>query len=100
MAGQGTPASIGTWHGFRVSRLQLQPEIMTMLAPAPASPETVGMSRTALNRTDAHLKQRYIDTGRFPGTQLLVYRRGKVAHSSVQGLADVERKVAMRDDTI
>jgi len=71
-----------------------------MLAPAPASPETVGMSRSALDRIDAHLKQRYIDTGRFPGTQLMVYRRGKVAHSSVQGFSDVERKVAMRDDTI
>jgi CubicO group peptidase (beta-lactamase class C family) len=78
----------------------LQPEIMTMLAPAPASPETVGMSRSALDRIDAHLKQRYIESGRFPGTQLLVYRRGKIAHSSMQGLADVERKVAMRDDTI
>src|SRR5450631_3977200 len=73
---------------------------MTMLAPAPASPETVGMSKAALERIDAHLKQRYIESGRFPGTALLVYRRGKVAHSSVQGLADVERKVPMRDDTI
>src|SRR5690242_21307711 len=71
-----------------------------MLAPSPASPESVGMSTSALARIDAHLKQRYIESGRFPGTQLLVYRRGKVAHSSVQGLADVERKVAMRDDTI
>jgi len=71
-----------------------------MLAPTPASPESVGMSKAALDRIDVLLKQRYIDSGRFPGTQLLVYRRGKVAHSSVQGLADVERKVAMRDDTI
>ena len=71
-----------------------------MLAPAVTSPETVGMSRTALERIDAHLKQRYIESGRFPGAQLLVYRRGMVAHSSVQGLADVERKVAMRNDTI
>jgi CubicO group peptidase (beta-lactamase class C family) len=77
-----------------------KPEMMTMLAPTPASPESVGMSKAALDRIDAHLKQRYIDTGRFPGAQLLVYRRGKVAHSSVQGLADIERKVAMRDDTI
>jgi len=71
-----------------------------MLAPTPASPESVGMSKAALDRIDAHLKQRYIDAGRFPGAQLLVYRRGKVAHASVQGLADVERKVPMRDDTI
>jgi CubicO group peptidase (beta-lactamase class C family) len=71
-----------------------------MLAPAPASPESAGMSKAGLDRTEAHLKSRYIDAGRFPGTQLLVYRRGKVVHSAVQGLADVERKVPVKDDTI
>src|SRR6476659_1256392 len=71
-----------------------------MLAPTPASPESVGMSKAALDRVDANLKNRYIDAGRFPGTHLLVYRRGKVAHSSVQGFADLERKVQVKDDTI
>jgi len=71
-----------------------------MLAPAPASPESAGMSKMALDRVENHLKQRYIDAGRFPGTQLLVYRRGKIVHSAVQGFADLERKVPVRDDTI
>ncbi|WP_319797046.1 serine hydrolase domain-containing protein [Nitrobacter sp.] len=71
-----------------------------MPAFAPASPEAAGMSRAALDRIDDHLKRRYIDAGRFPGTQLVVSRRGHIAHSSVQGLADVERKVALNDDTI
>jgi len=71
-----------------------------MLAPTPASPESAGMSKAAFDRLEAHLKNRYIDAGRFPGTQLLVYRRGKVVHSAVQGFADVERKVPVRDDTI
>ncbi|MGY3422860.1 CubicO group peptidase (beta-lactamase class C family) [Bradyrhizobium sp. F1.13.4] len=71
-----------------------------MLAPTPASPESLGMSKAALDRVDAHLKSRYIDAGRFPGTHLLVYRRGKIAHSSVQGFADVERKLPVKDDTI
>lgn len=71
-----------------------------MLAPTPASPESAGMSKAGLDRTEAHLKSRYIDAGRFPGTQLLVYRRGKVVHSAVQGFADVERKVPLKDDTI
>lgn len=71
-----------------------------MLAPAPASPESAGMSKAALDRLENHLKQRYIDAGRFPGTQLLVYRRGKVVHSTVQGFADLERKVPVKDDTI
>jgi CubicO group peptidase (beta-lactamase class C family) len=71
-----------------------------MLAAPPASPESAGMSTTAFDRLDAHLKRRYVDAGRYPGTRLLVYRRGKVVHSAVQGLADVERKAPMRDDTI
>lgn len=71
-----------------------------MLAPAPASPESAGMSKAALDRLENHLKQRYIDAGRFPGTQLLVYRRGKIVHSTVQGFADLERKVPVKDDTI
>jgi CubicO group peptidase (beta-lactamase class C family) len=71
-----------------------------MLAPTTASPESAGMSKAAFDRIDAHLKHRYIDAGRFPGTQFLVYRRGKVVHSRVQGFADVERKVPIKDDTI
>ena len=58
------------------------------------------MSKAAFDRIEDHLKQRYIEAGRFPGTQLLVYRRGKVVHSAVQGFADVERKAPMKDDTI
>ena len=71
-----------------------------MLAPTPASPESAGMSAAALNRIEGHLKQRYIDAGRFPGTQLMVYRRGKIVHSRSQGFADVERKAPVKDDTI
>jgi CubicO group peptidase (beta-lactamase class C family) len=73
-------------------------EITKMLAPT--SPESAGMSKAALERVDAHLKSRYVDAGRYPGTQLLIYRRGKVVHSSVLGYADVERKVPVKDDTI
>jgi len=71
-----------------------------MLAPTPASPESAGMSKAALDRIEDHLKRRYIDAGRFPGTQLLLYRRGKVVHHAVQGFADLERKVAVKEDTI
>jgi CubicO group peptidase (beta-lactamase class C family) len=71
-----------------------------MLAPTSASPESAGMSSPALARVEAHLKQRYIEAGRFPGTQLLLYRRGKVVHNSVQGFADLERKAPVKHDTI
>jgi CubicO group peptidase (beta-lactamase class C family) len=71
-----------------------------MLAPTPASPESAGMSKPALDRLEDHLKRNYVDAGRFPGTQLLVYRRGKIVHSTVQGFADLERKAPVKDDTI
>jgi CubicO group peptidase (beta-lactamase class C family) len=58
------------------------------------------MSQAALERLEDHLKRSYVEAGRFPGTQLLIYRRGKVVHSTVQGFADVERKVPVKDDTI
>jgi CubicO group peptidase (beta-lactamase class C family) len=67
---------------------------------APASPESAGMSQAALERVEHHLKHRYIEAGRFPGTQLVVCRRGKVVHSAVQGVADIERNVPVKDDTI
>jgi CubicO group peptidase (beta-lactamase class C family) len=71
-----------------------------MLAPTPASPESAGMSKPALDRLEDHLKRNYVDAGRFPGTQLLVYRRGKIVHATVQGFADLERKAPVKDDTI
>jgi CubicO group peptidase (beta-lactamase class C family) len=70
------------------------------LIPSSATPDTVGMSAVGLKRLEDHLRQRYIEAGRFPGTQTVIYRRGKIAHTAVQGFADVERKTPMRDDTI
>jgi CubicO group peptidase (beta-lactamase class C family) len=58
------------------------------------------MSKAGFDRIEDHLKRRYIDAGRFPGTQLVVYRRGNVVHSAVQGFADLERKAPVKDDTI
>ena len=71
-----------------------------MPAPPLASPESAGMSKAALDRIEDHLRKRYIEAGRFPGTQLVVFRRGKLVHSTVQGFADIERGVAVKDDTI
>lgn len=64
------------------------------------SPEAAGMSKSAFERIEAHLRERYIEAGRFPGTQLMVYRRGKLVHFSSQGSADLERQVPVKDDTI
>jgi CubicO group peptidase (beta-lactamase class C family) len=71
-----------------------------MPALALASPESAGMSKPALERIDRHLRGRYIEAGRFPGAQLMVCRRGQLVHNSSQGFADIERKIAVKDDTI
>ena len=73
---------------------------LNVVSATSASPESAGMSEARLQRLEDHLKRNYIDNGRFPGTHTLVYRRGKVVHSALQGLADVERNVAVKDDTI
>src|SRR3984957_8818507 len=106
--GAGPPGkrSDGTMRGFRLSTAtqgQCPPpeaERIPMLAPTPASPESAGMSKSAFDRLDAHLKHRYIDAGRFPGTQLTVYRRGKVVHSAAPGFADLARNAPTKHDTI
>src|SRR6202012_1572570 len=71
-----------------------------MPAPALAPAESAGMSKSALERIENHLRERYIEAGRFPGSQLMVYRRGQLVHNSLQGLADIERKAAVKNDTI
>jgi CubicO group peptidase (beta-lactamase class C family) len=70
------------------------------LRPTVASPEAVGMSEAGLRRVEDHLKRCYLDSGRFPGTQLVVYRRGQIVHDEVQGFADLERKTPVKHDTI
>ena len=64
------------------------------------SPDQAGMSAAALQRITRHLETRYLDSGRFPGAQLLIYRRGGIVHQSVHGFADVERKAPVTSDTI
>ena len=72
----------------------------TSLTAPTVSPEQAGMSAAALERIERHLQTRYLDSGRFPGAQLLVYRRGGIVHHSVHGFADVERKAPVKSDTI
>ena len=63
-------------------------------------PEAVGLSSTRLEHIDTFLQRKYVDTGRMPGTLSLVWRRGEIAHCSAIGMADVERKKKLAEDTI
>ena len=72
-----------------------------MLAPTPASPESAGMSKAALDRIEDHLKQPLYRCRPLPGHAAsgLPPRQDR-PFSAVQGFADVERKVPVKDDTI
>jgi CubicO group peptidase (beta-lactamase class C family) len=63
-------------------------------------PESVGLSAKRLARIDQFIQQKYLDTQRMPGGLTLICRRGEIAHVSALGMADVERKIPLREDTI
>ncbi len=54
-------------------------------------PGEVGLDAQRLQRIDAHFR-RYVDDGRLPGWQVMVSRRGRVAHLSSYGLARPRRR--------
>lgn len=62
--------------------------------------KAAGLSPARLETLDRFIQTRYIDTGKIPGVVTVIARRGEVAHSSALGLADVERRTPMREDTI
>lgn len=62
-------------------------------------PAEVGFDAARLARVDEHFR-RYVDDGRLAGWTIAVTRRGKVAHLSHHGLADVEAGRAVADDTL
>ena len=63
-------------------------------------PESVGLSSAKLAHLDRYVQARYIDTGKLPGVQMLVHRRGETAHFSTLGKADVARDRPLTDDTV
>ena len=63
-------------------------------------PEFVGIDHNQLGRVHQHLRDRYIEPGKIPGSLTLVERGGEVCLLDVQGQRDLERGTAMTDDTI
>ncbi len=64
-----------------------------------SSPTDLGLDPTRLGYLDDHLR-RYVDDGKLAGTLMLVARGGEVGHFEPYGLADRERNVAMKQDTL
>ena len=64
------------------------------------APETVGMNSGQLQRVAQHLRQRYVEPGKIPGSITLVARRGQACYLDVQGMRDMERGTPMTEDSI
>lgn len=62
-------------------------------------PAKVGLDPQRLANLDRHFAG-YIDDGRLAGWQIVVTRRGEVAHASTYGLSDIESDVPVADDTL
>ena len=71
-----------------------------MLAPTPASPESVGMSRPALDRLENHLKQRYVDAGRFPAPSFWSIAAARSCTRPCRALPISSARSPVKDDTI
>ena len=59
-----------------------------------------GFDARRLARLDRYLDEKYVATGKLPGTLTLVARHGEVVHCGTTGHADVERGVVLAQDTI
>ena len=63
------------------------------------TPADAGFDAGRLARIDDHFKQ-YVDDGRLPGWQIVVSRKGEIAHSSTYGKRNIETDLPWEPDTI
>ncbi len=64
------------------------------------TPDALGLDSGQLGRIGEHLRQRYIEPGKLPGSVTLVARHGQVCLLDVAGQRDLERGTPMSADTI
>ena len=70
------------------------------MVPELVTPESVGINAEQLSRAGEHLRKRYVEPGKIPGSITLVARRGQVCYLDTAGQRDMERGSAMAPDTI
>ncbi|GII25413.1 serine hydrolase domain-containing protein [Planosporangium mesophilum] len=64
-----------------------------------ADPAQLGFDPARLDRLDRHFAE-YVDSGRLPGWQIVVTRRGEVAHASTYGYRKREERIPVEPDTL
>jgi CubicO group peptidase (beta-lactamase class C family) len=62
--------------------------------------EALGFSKARLERIDRFIQDRYVGPGRLPCAQLLIARRGELAHQTVLGRQDLERDIPLAGDSV
>lgn len=67
---------------------------------ADPDPAALGFIGERLDLIPAFLREKYLDSGKLRGFQLLIGRRGEVAHFSTHGLAYEEGDAPLRDDQL
>ena len=67
------------------------------LTPNPAA---AGFDGERLARIDDHFRRSYVETGKIAGYQVLVGRRGHVAHRSTGGCMDLDSGEPLHDQAI
>src|SRR6185503_19188580 len=105
-----SPASLPIPRSFALMitlrrKLALTAALIFALSAAPllangiktAKPEEVGLSSERLARIGERM-QAYVDSGEIPGAVALIARHGKIAYFEHWGVADREKKVAMKPD--
>ena len=63
-------------------------------------PESVGMDSAQLARVGEHLRTRYVEPAKIPGSLALVARRGEVCYLDIAGQRDRERGTPLTEDTV
>src|SRR5688572_28683850 len=71
---------------------------MAFSAAAAGDDAVAGMSRERLERLDEHFHA-YVDAGEIAGVVTYVSRRGEIVHQDAYGLADIDARRPMTDDT-
>ena len=59
-----------------------------------------GFSKDRLKRIEQHFQRKYVGPGLIPNAQIAVARDGETVYEATLGLADVERKVPLKDDAV
>ncbi|MGZ6049886.1 MAG: serine hydrolase domain-containing protein [Phenylobacterium sp.] len=60
----------------------------------------LGFSKDRLHRIERHLQTKYVGPGLIPNAQVAVARDGETVYQLTLGLADVERKIALKEDAV